>query len=213
KIYMPNDTLRFAFNQVGWVGSLIVLPKPGIHARVAEQDVKKYLSEVKKIDPNDKGVFGSFNLQDEHDKVQGLFTGINVFSWVVAIGTIIAGAIGVGNIMLIVVKERTREIGLRKALGATPSSIVAMIVQESVFITAVAGYSGLVVAVILLEFISRLLEKSKTDDGGSFFLNPQVDFTTAVSALVILVIAGLAASLMPAAKAASVNPIVALQDE
>lgn len=213
KIYMPNDTLRYAFNQVGWVGSFIVLPKPGIHARVAEQDVKKYLSEIKKVDPNDKGVFGSFNLQNEHDKIQGLFTGINVFSWVVAIGTIIAGAIGVGNIMLIVVKERTREIGLRKALGATPASIVAMIVQESVFITAVAGYSGLAFAVILLEFISRMLEKSSSEGGESFFLNPQVDFVTAISALVVLIIAGLAASLMPASKAAAVNPIVALQDE
>ena len=76
------------------------------------------------MSPDDKGVFGSFNLQDEFDKVQGLFTGIKVFSWVVAVGTIFAGAVGVGNIMLIVVKERTREIGLRKALGATPASIV-----------------------------------------------------------------------------------------
>ena len=106
--------------------------------------MKNYLAQINKVSPDDKGVFGSFNLQDEHDKVEGLFTGIKVFSWMVAIGTIFAGAVGVGNIMLIVVKERTREIGLRKALGATPASIVAMIMQESVFITAVAGYSGLV---------------------------------------------------------------------
>ena len=86
--------------------------------------MKKYLAQIKKVSPDDKGVFGSFNLQDEYDKVQGLFTGIKVFSWMVAIGTIFAGAVGVGNIMLIVVKERTREIGLRKALGATPASIV-----------------------------------------------------------------------------------------
>jgi putative ABC transport system permease protein len=211
KIYIPNDTLRYAFNQVGWVGSFIVLPKPGLHARVAEEDVKKFLAERKKVDPNDKGVFGSFNLQNEYDKIQGLFTGIQAFSWVVATLTILAGAIGVGNIMLIVVKERTREIGLRKAIGATPASIVAMIVQESVFITAVAGYTGLVVGVLLLEGIDKLLSASGGNTG--FFRHPEVDFKTAIVALVVLIISGLLASLMPAAKAAAVNPIVALQDE
>lgn len=211
KIYIPNDTLRYAFNQVDSVGNFVVIPKAGFHAGVAEADVKKFLFERNKVDPKDAGVFGSFNLQDEFDKIYGLFTGINVFSWIVAIGTIMAGAIGVGNIMLIVVKERTREIGLRKALGATPFSIVSMIVQESVFITAVAGYFGLVVGVLLLEGINSLMEAN----GGSagMFRNPEVDFYTAISAVVVLVISGLLASLMPAAKAASVSPIVALQDE
>ncbi len=211
KIYIPNDTLRYAFNQVGWIGSFVIQPKPGLHARVAEEDVKKYLAELKKVDPKDTGVFGSFNLQNEFDKIEGLFTGIAVFSWVVAIGTIMAGAIGVGNIMLIVVKERTREIGLRKALGATPSSITGMIVQESVFITTVAGYLGLVIGVLILEGVAKLLEASGGKAG--FFGKPEVDFATAFAALVVLVISGLLASLMPAAKAASVNPIVALQDE
>ncbi len=211
KIYIPNETLRYAFNQVGWIGSFIVQPKPGIHARVAEEDVKKYLADIKKVNPKDAGVFGSFNLQNEFDKIDGLFTGINVFSWIVAIGTIMAGAIGVGNIMLIVVKERTREIGLRKALGATPGSIVGMIVQEAIFITVVAGYMGLVMGVLLLEGIGKLLEASGGNAG--FFGKPEVDFATAFSALVVLVISGLLASMMPAAKAAGVNPIVALQDE
>lgn len=211
KIYIPNDTLRYAFNQVDRLGSFVVLPKPGLHARVAEEDVKRYLATLKKVSPEDDGVFRSFNLQNESDKIEGLFTGIEVFSWIVAIGTIMAGAIGVGNIMLIVVKERTREIGLRKALGATPGSIVGMIVQESVFITAVAGYAGLVMGVLLLEFISGVLESAGGDTG--MFKHPEVDFATAISALVVLIISGLLASLMPAAKAASVNPILALQDE
>jgi putative ABC transport system permease protein len=211
RIYLPNDTLRYAFNKVGWVGSFVVIPKPGVHARVAEAEVKNYLAQRNKVSPDDKGVFGSFNLQDEHDKVQGLFTGIKAFSWIVAIGTIMAGAIGVGNIMLIVVKERTREIGLRKALGATPASIVAMIMQESLFLTAVAGYSGLVVGTLLIETVARMLDTSGGNAG--FFSHPEVDFQTAVAALVVLVISGVLASLMPAARAAAVNPIVALQDE
>jgi putative ABC transport system permease protein len=210
RIYLPNDTLRYAFNQTGHIGSFMIIPKPGVHAKVTEDEVKKYLSQRKKVSPDDKGVFGSFNLQDEFDKVQGLFTGIKVFSWVVAVGTIFAGAVGVGNIMLIVVKERTREIGLRKALGATPSSIVAMIMQESLFITAIAGYGGLVVGALLLEGISKIL-----DAGGkvNFFSHPEMDFKTAMVALLVLIFSGVLASIMPAAKAAAVNPIVALQDE
>jgi putative ABC transport system permease protein len=211
RIYLPNDTLRYAFNQIGWVGSFMILPKPGIHASKTEADVRAYLSQIKKVSPDDKGVFGGFNLQDEYDKIQGLFTGIHVFSWIVAIGTIFAGAVGVGNIMLIVVKERTREIGLRKALGATPASIVLMIMQESLFITAIAGYSGLVVGSLLIESISRMLVSSGAK--GGFFSRPEVEFSTALIALAVLVVSGVLASLMPAAKAAAVNPIVALQDE
>jgi putative ABC transport system permease protein len=211
RIYLPNETLRYSFNQIGRIGSFVIVPKPGIHARVVENDVKMYLAQINKVSPVDKGVFGSFNLQDEHDKVQGLFTGIKVFSWMVAIGTIFAGAVGVGNIMLIVVKERTREIGLRKALGATPASIVAMIMQESVFITAVAGYSGLVMATLLLETIASALNAAGGRAG--FMGPPEIEFRTAMTALIVLVVSGLLASLMPAAKAAAVNPIIALQDE
>ena len=211
RIYLPNDTLRYAFNQTGRLGSFAFVPKPGLHASVAENDVKAYLAQMNKVSPEDRGVFGSFNLQNEYDKVQGLFTGISVFSWIVAVGTIFAGAVGVGNIMLIVVKERTREIGLRKALGATPASIIAMIMQETLFITAVAGYSGLVVGALLIGSIAAAMDASGGKAG--FFGAPEVEFKTAIVALVVLVISGVLASLMPAAKAAAVNPIVALQDE
>jgi putative ABC transport system permease protein len=211
RIYLPNDTLRYAFNQTGVIGSFVIIPKPGVHARDTEKDVKNYLAQIKKVSPDDKGVFGSFNLQDEFDKIQGLFAGISMFSWIVAIGTIMAGAIGVGNIMLIVVKERTREIGLRKALGATPASIVGMIMQESLFITAVAGYAGLVVGAALIAGVATIVDANGGKAG--FFGRPEVEFTTAMVALAVLIISGVLASLMPAAKAAAVNPIVALQDE
>jgi len=211
RIYIPNSTLRYSFNQIGNVGSFVIVPKPGVRSSQAEKDVKAYLAQINKVSPDDPGVFGSFNLQEEHDKIEGLFTGIKFFSWMVAIGTIFAGAVGVGNIMLIVVKERTREIGLRKALGATPASIIGMIVQESLFITVVAGYTGLVMGALAIEGIAGMLEAAGGRAG--FFGKPEVEFTTAMMALAILVVAGLLASLMPAAKAAGVNPIVALQDE
>lgn len=211
RIYLPNDTLRYAFNQVGWVGNFVVVPRPGVHARVTEDELKRYLAQRKKVSPEDRGVFGSFNLQEQFDKVQGLFVGIKVFSWLVAVGTIFAGAVGVGNIMLIVVKERSREIGLRKALGATPASIVGMIMQESLFITIVSGYTGLVIGALALEGAANLLNAS----GGQspFFARPEVDFRTAIMALAVLVTAGVLASLLPAVKAAAVHPITALQDE
>jgi putative ABC transport system permease protein len=210
KIYLPNDTLRYSFNQVDWIGSLVIIPKPGIHAAVAEQDVKEYLGKLKKVHPEDRGVFGSFNLQNEYEKIEGLFFGMTFVGWFVAVGTILSGAIGVGNIMLIVVKERTREIGLRKALGATPASITGMIVQEAIFITSIAGYAGLVAGVSLLELVNMLL--AKAEDKG-FFGTFELDFNTALTALTVLVISGLFASMLPASKAAAVNPIVALQDE
>ena len=211
RIYLPNDTLRYSFNQIGNVGSFVFLPKEGIHAKVAEADVKAYLAKVNKVSPDDRGVFGSFNMQEQFDKVQGLFTGIRFFSWLVAVGTIFAGAVGVGNIMLIVVKERTREIGLRKAMGATPASIVGMIMQESLFITAVAGYSGLVVGALLIAGVGQVVAAQGGKAG--FFGMPEVEFSTVLVALAVLVASGVLASLMPAAKAAAVNPIVALQDE
>jgi putative ABC transport system permease protein len=121
-----------------------------------------------------------------------------------------AGALGVGNIMLIVVRERTREIGLRKALGATPASIVVTIVQESILITTVAGYTGLVAGVLVLGGINSLLEAGGTP---GMFRDLRVEFSTALVALGVLVLSGVIAALLPAAKAASVNPIVALQDE
>lgn len=210
KIFLPNDTLRYAFNQVGWIGSLVIIPKEGVHAAIAEQEVKKYLSELKQVDPEDRGVFGSFNMQNEFEKIQGLFFGMTFIGWFVAVGTILSGAIGVGNIMLIVVKERTREIGLRKALGATPGSITRMIIQEAIFITSVAGYAGLVAGVLLLELANMAM--AQAEDKG-FFGTFELNFSTALIALTVLVVSGLFASMLPASKAAAVNPIVALQDE
>jgi len=206
-IYIPNQTLRYAFNQAQRFNSLLLLVAPGADARDVELRVRELLRQQHRVHPSDAGVLGSFNGQEEYEKFLGLFAGIRLFSWVVAIGTILAGAVGVGNIMLIVVRERTREIGLRKALGATPKAIVAMVVQEALVLTTLAGYCGLVAGVVLLELLSPLFTRNPT------FQRPEIDFATALLALAVLVLSGLFAAWLPAARAAAVNPVVALQEE
>ena len=127
--------------------------------------------------------------------------------WIVGIGTIIAGIVGISNIMLISVKERTREIGLRKALGATPMSIVSLIMQEALMITSIAGYCGLVAGVLVVEGINKYVPEN------DFIRNPEVDFGVVVSATLLLIASGALAGFFPARKAAKVNPVVALRDE
>ena len=210
-IYVPNSTFQRAFNKVNQVDWFAFTPKEGVPAAVLEQKVKELLAARHLVAPNDLKAFGSANVEEEYEKVQGLFTGISVFTWVVSIFTIIAGVVGVSNIMFIIVKERTNEIGIRKALGATPLSIISLIVQEALVLTAFAGYAGLVAGVGVIELINFLMQKFNIEL--NFFYNPRVDFGTAVSALVLLVVTGTLAGLMPAVKAAKVNPVEALKAE
>jgi putative ABC transport system permease protein len=188
-----------------------MVPQDGIPAEVIEKKVKTLLAQRHNIHPDDVRALGSANVEEEFNRIQGLFIGIKGFSWVVSIGTIIAGIIGVGNIMLIVVKERTKEIGIRKALGATPWSIISLILQESIVITGTAGYIGLVSGTGLIAGINYLLKANNAE--GEFFANPEVNLTIAVTALVLLVICGALAGLIPATKAANIDPVVALRDE
>lgn len=211
KVFVPHSTLRKAFNQKDRVHSMYIMPKEGIDAFSVEREVTELLKERHKIHPKDHGVIGSYNAQKDYDKAQSLFGGITTFSWIVAIGTIIAGVVGVGNIMLISVKERTKEIGIRKAIGATPLNIISSIVQESLLITFFAGYFGLIAGVISIELLGKFA--SNPNGGMGTFINPEVSFSTALTAIVVLIIAGALASLLPARKAAMVDPVVALQSE
>ena len=158
---------------------------------------------------DDDRAIGHWNMEVQFKKMSGLFSGIEGLVWVVGIGTLFAGIIGVSNIMLIIVKERTREIGVKRALGATPILIVGQIILESVFLTAMAGYIGLVVSVGLLELISSSLPNDST----SMFQRPGVDLNVALIALSILVGAGALAGLIPARKAITISPVDALRAE
>lgn len=158
------------------------------------------------ISPDDRSAVRVENTLEEAKRIYTLIATISYVFWFVGIGTIIAGVVGVSNIMLIVVKERTKEIGIRKALGALPSSIIGMILQEAIFITAFAGFLGLFAGVGLLELISPMVDND-------FIKSPQVDFKTAIITVTILIIAGVLAGFIPARRAAHIRPIEALRVE
>ncbi|MBN2521706.1 MAG: ABC transporter permease [Bacteroidales bacterium] len=171
------------------------------------EDIRSTLARKYNFNPEDQRAMWSWNALEEHQKMNALFKGINMFVLIIGIFTIIAGIVGVSNIMLIVVKERTKEIGVRKAIGAKPGSIIWMIIQESILITAIAGYVGLVLGVLLLEGITKAMPATQ------YFRNPGIDFTVAILATLAIVLAGVVAGYIPARKAANIQPVVALHDE
>jgi putative ABC transport system permease protein len=172
-----------------------------------EQAVREKMAARHKFAVGDEKALRIWNGVKTYQKIMNLFGGIRVFIWVIGIGTIIAGIVGISNIMLITVKERTREIGIRKALGATPGSIVNLILAESILITLCSGYIGLVAGVVVIESASAYLPAV------DMFQNPEVDIRVAVGAIILLVSAGLIAGFIPARKASRILPVAALREE
>ena len=212
-IYVPFTTFQQAFNATNRVHWFAVTARPEHSAEAVEEKVLDILRARHKVAPDDRRGIGSFNLAEEFGKIQGLFNGIQLLMWVVGLGTLTAGAIGVSNIMLIVVRERTKEIGLRRAIGATPWKVIAQIVLEAVVLTAVAGFLGLAAGVGLIELVARFLPAGGAASGSSMFLNPGVSFGDALQALAVLMVAGTIAGLIPAQRAVAVDPVVALRSE
>ena len=216
--YIPVSTAQRIFNGADRVHTFAVTTKMVSTAEEAEaitDKVREGLAARHKFDPKDKKAMGSFNMLAQYIRTMKIFQAIKIFVWIIGIGTLIAGIVGVSNIMLILVKERTREIGIRKALGATPASVISLVLLESVLITTVAGYAGLLFGVGIMEGINYGLEQALATGGGEgvFFRNPTVDFTTAITSMIILVVSGALAGYLPARKAANVKPIEALRDE
>ncbi len=185
-----------------------------------EADIRAMLARNHRFHPDDQRAIGLYNSFDNYIQTMNIFSAIKMFVWLIGIGTLIAGIVGVSNIMLIVVKERTKEIGVRKALGATPSSIVGLVLLESVFITAIAGYVGMFLGISLMEGVNYMMvqqaqQAAASSDVGqmTMFMNPTVDLRIAVSAMLLLVAAGALAGYIPAKRAASIKPIEALRDE
>lgn len=210
-IHLPFTTLQQAYNYGNIVGWFALTSKGELPVSIVQDKAIKLLKERHKVSPDDKRAIGFFNLDKEFRQMTGLFTGIRVLIWVVGIGTLLAGVIGISNIMLVIVKERTNEIGIMRALGASPAKVITQIVTESVVLTTIAGYAGLVAGVFLIELINKNLPDAASQD--TMFLNPNIDFQVALTALLIIVVSGVLAGLVPAKRAVSIKPIDALRDE
>ena len=216
--YIPVSTAQRIFNGADRVHTFAVTTKMVKTAEEAEaitERVRQDMALRHNFDPKDKRAMGSFNMLTEYIRTMKIFQAIKIFVWIIGIGTLIAGIVGVSNIMLILVKERTREIGIRKALGASPASVIGLVLLESILITTVAGYIGLLFGVSIMEGINLLIEQMLATGGGDgmFFRNPTVDFFTAIISTLILIVSGALAGYLPARKAANVKPIEALRDE
>ena len=207
-IYVPITTAQKVFMSEDRVGTMAVTVGSNkiSESKRMEDEIRKLIAKNHRFDIEDENAMFIWNGVKEFKQFMDLFAAIRMFIWVIGIGTIIAGIVGVSNIMMIAVKERTKEIGIRKSLGATPISIILLILQESVFITGLAGYIGLVLGVGLLELVSPHIQSE-------FFRNPEANLQVAISATILLVLSGMIAGYVPARRAASIRPVVALRDE
>ncbi|RMG24940.1 MAG: ABC transporter permease [Bacteroidetes bacterium] len=211
RIYVPFTTFQQAFNYGNTVSWFTMVAKNSASAEELYEQAVAILAARHKVAPDDTRAFGHFNLAKEFGKIQGLFAGINGLSWFVGALTLIAGVIGVSNIMLVLIKERTKEIGIRRALGAKPFNIVSQIVLESLTLTSIAGYLGLFWGVVVLGVVDYLVEHADSSD--MMFLNPTVDLNVGIQALIILMVAGALAGLIPARRALKIRPVDALRAE
>lgn len=213
RLYIPISTGQKIFGQANRIHQIAMLTTSidAAAAKKKEEQLRKLLAERHTVAPDDVAGIRIHNNIEQFLMYRDLFTAINAIVWLVGILTVIAGIVGVGNIMTISVRERTKEIGIRKALGATPFSIVSLIMQEAILITVIAGYSGLITGVGILELLNAMVAKFNAEMG--YFRDPGVDFSTAMIATGILIFAGTVAGLIPAVKAASISPIAAIREE
>jgi len=209
RVVMPLTTMEKIYGGGEITSNIWVRPQPGVDGFELEKKVLEVLKRRHDVSPDDNRGIASFNMAEPMKRVTGLFVGIDVFIWFVGLGTLMAGIVGISNIMIITVKERTREIGIRKALGATPFKIVSTLLLESTLVTGVAGYLGLVIGVGLLELVAFALRS--TGAKLPYFVNPGVDFRLAITALLLLVGVGVLAGLMPALRAARITPTEAMR--
>lgn len=213
RIFLPMTTAQKVFNGGTTVRNMAftLQPKENFEEALVEStqfsaEIQDYIKQAHTVAPTDVSAVNVNNTLEQAKRFYDLIFMIRTFFWGVGICTIIAGVVGVSNIMLIIVKERTREIGVRKALGAEPVSIIGMILHESIFVTAIAGFTGLIVSMALLEIVGPLIEID-------YIINPSVNFSVAITTVFILIVAGAVAGFFPAYRAAKIKPIEALRDE
>lgn len=216
--YIPFTTTQRIFNggdRVHTFSLTTQMVKSAAESDSITEKVRHDMALRHQFDQKDTRAMGSFNMLAEYLRTMKIFKAIKIFIWIIGIGTLTAGIVGVGNIMLILIKERTREIGIRKALGASPSSVMGLVLLESILITTIAGYIGLVLGTGIMEAVNWGLERMIASGGsnGIFLRNPTVDIKTALISTLVLVISGAFAGYLPARRAATVKPVEALRDE
>ena len=208
-VYVPFTTFVTAFNpkdKVGWFSLTARRDRP---AALVEENVRHAIMQGHRVDPNDTEAIGSYNAAKKFQQLQGLFVGIRKFVWFVGTLTLFSGMLGVSNILLIIVKERTKEIGVRKALGATPMSIISLVVAEGLVLTGLAGYSGVVFGVLALEAAGRAVRALPNAP----LSQPEISLQVVLIAVLVLIVAGAVAGIVPARHAARVHPVEALRAE
>ena len=210
QIFIPFTSFSQAFNRGDRVGWMAITAKDGTPITSIKHEVFDILKKNHKIHPDDERAIGHFDLFEQYNRVESLFMALKVTAYFVGILVLLSGVIGVSNIMLIVVKERTKEIGIRRALGASPGKIRSQILTESVFLTIISGMAGIVFGAFLIYIINYVMELSGPID---MFLNPSVDLVVITAALTILIVSGLLAGLIPAQNAIKLKPVDALRAE
>jgi putative ABC transport system permease protein len=207
-VFIPFSTFRKLYNTADNVGWLTIAAYDDADVVQVEKDVKGTLKNIHKVDPKDERAFGAFNLGEVFNKIMGFAKGMTFLSLVVGIATILAGVIGIGNILLIAVKERTKELGVRRALGATPKEVKSQIILESVFLTTIAGVLGIILGAFVLNIVNIL-----TKDGDFPYANPTVPIPYVLGAMGLMIVLGTLIGLIPAQRAVSIKPIDALREE
>jgi putative ABC transport system permease protein len=211
-IFVPFTTFQQAFNYGDKVGWMALTAKDETSITSLKPKILELIKSLHSVNPEDERAVGNFDLYEQFNKVQSLFDILKIIAYFVGTLVLISGVIGISNIMLIVVKERTKEIGIRRALGATPAAIRGQILSESIFLTIISGMLGIAVATGIIALLNVALA-SMPADGNTMFANPSVDLRVVFVALLILVGSGLLAGFIPAQTAINVKPVDALRTE
>lgn len=215
-LYLPYEVINITENRGGRLNGMLVVGNDGADMDGLVEEVSSVLKSIKQIAPEDKTAVSSFNISQIFRMFSGINIGINVLVWIVGIGTLLTGVVGISNILLVTVRERTQEIGVRRALGAKPRDIVGQLLLEGVSLTAVAGLLGMVLGVGISSIIAKMTENMWANNQGGDgipFYNPTVDFGIALLALFIIILSGLIAGVLPALRAIEIKAIEAIREE
>ena len=210
-VVLPLSTMQIAYNRGNKFDFLVFTTQRGYKTKDLQVEVKNLLRERHDIAPDDEGAFMCFDFEQLFMVFEYLFLGIMILIWIVGIGTLLSGVVGVSNIMLVTIKERTREIGVRRALGAKPALIIRQVMAESLLLTILAGIVGLVIGVAIMAVVSGFVGNTPSED--VMFLDPQIGFGAAVAATIIIVLSGLLAGVLPAMRAIQIKAIDAIREE